>query len=132
MADISLDLRPQSSTYKDLLVVNNDLILTSDANPAGTNNVQQDILQRLSFFLGEWFLDNTIGLPWFQQILVKNPDISKIDALFVNTILGTPGVVNLASYSFTPNFAQRTLKIAFSAVTTSGTVNYSGSISVGG
>lgn len=132
MADISLDLNPASPTYKDLLVVDGDLILTADANPAGTNNIQQNILQRLSFFLGEWFLDNTQGLPYYQQILIKNPDQSKIDAIFVNSILGTPGVTQLLSYTFTPVFASRLLKVSFSALTTAGKVNYSGNVTTQG
>ncbi len=129
MADISLNLNPASPTYKDFLVVNNDLILTSDAQAGGTNPILQSIIQRLSFFLGEWFLDNTQGVPWFQQILIKGPSQSNIDAVLKNTILGTLGVTGLSAYTFTPNFAERTLAVTFSATTTSGPVNYSGTIS---
>lgn len=134
MADISLDLDPTHSgfaSYKDLLVVDNDLCLTSDANAAGANPVLQDILQTLRFFLGEWFLNNTEGVPYFQQILVKNPDQSKIDAIFSNLILGRPGVEQLSSYNFTVNNAQRILDVSFRCVTTRGVVNYSGSIATG-
>jgi hypothetical protein len=135
MADLAIDLNPLDISqpyYKDIFVSNGDLTLTSDVTPnnlASTNPVLQDILQRLSFFLGEWFLDNTQGVPYFQQILVKNPDQSKIDAIFQNIILGTPGVVQLSSYTFTPKTAIRVLTVAFSCITTSGIVNYSGTIS---
>lgn len=129
MVDLSLDLSSNTSpTYRDFLVLAGDLVLTSDAGTAGTNPVLQDILQRLQFFFAEWFLDNTQGLPWFTQILVKNPDQPTIDAIFQNVILGTPGVIQLSSYNFSPNNAQRILSISFIAVTTSGTVNYSGVI----
>jgi hypothetical protein len=132
MVDISLDLNPASPTYRDLLFVDNDLILTSDANPNGTNNILQDIVQNISFFFQEWFLDNTKGIPYFQQILIKNPDQSKIDAFFINTILGTPGVTQLLSYNFTPNYPGRVLNVQFSAMTTSGKVNYSGNVTTQG
>jgi hypothetical protein len=132
MVDISLDLNPASPNYKDLLIIDNDLVLTSDADPNGTNPILQDIVQNLSFFLGEWFLDNTKGIPYFQQILVKNPDQSKIDAFFVNTILGTPGVLQLLSYSFSANYAARLLNVTFSAMTTMGKVNYSGNVTTQG
>lgn len=128
MADVSLDLNKASPNFKDLLILDNDLVLTKDANPLGTNNILQDIVQNLSFFFGEWFLNTTQGLPWFQQILVKNPDQSKIDALLVNTILGTKGVTQLLAYTFTPNFQGRVLGVTFSAMTTSGKVNYSGNV----
>lgn len=126
MADLSLDLSPASPTYKDFLVVSGDLILTADAESGGNNPVEQDIVQRISMFLGEWFMDNTQGTPWFQQILVKNPDQSNIDGIFRNIILGTPGVVSLTSYQFTADTAKRTLSVKYSALTTSGKVNYNG------
>jgi hypothetical protein len=140
MVDIALDLNPTDialPTYKDLLVVNNDLSLTSDAYPEGTaplatNPVLQDILQRIRFFLGEWFLDNTQGIPYFQQILVKNPDQSKIDAIFQNVILGTPGVTQLSSYSFNVNTGARILTVTFSCLTTTGVVSYSGTVPISG
>jgi len=126
MSDISLQLDAASSNYKDFLIVDGDLILTADAQAGGNNPVQQDIIQRLSMFLGEWFMDNTQGTPWFQQILVKNPDEPAIDGIFQNIILGTPGVLRLTSYKLEPNVVQRTAQIQFVALTTSGTVNYNG------
>lgn len=131
MADISLDLDKASLTYKDLALFEGDLVLTQDADPNGTQPVLQDIIQRLSFFLGEWFLDNTVGIPWYQQILIKNPDQSKVDALFLNTILGTPGVLQVNSYSFLVNSANRILTVKFNALSTSGPINYTGSIGTG-
>jgi len=126
--DISLDLNPISPTFNDLLVQNGDLVIT----PTQLDAIQQHIVQRIRIFLGEWFLDNTIGLPYFQQILVKNPNQSVIDSLFASQILSTPGVTLLNSYSFRVDFVNRTLNISFSALTTSGTVNYQGLISTGG
>lgn len=132
MADISLNLDASSMSYGDLLIVGNDLLLTADANPNGTNNILQDVIQRLRFFLGEWFLDNTFGVPWYQQILVKNPDVSKINVLILNTIAGTPGIITVSSYSFKTNFSARTFKVSFAAQTTNGPVDYSGTLLSGG
>lgn len=128
MSDISLDLRKGSSTFNDYLIIDGDLALTSDAQEGGSNPVLQDILQAMRTFLNEWYLDNTLGIPYFQQILVKNPDQSKIDALFQNVILGRPGVVQLLSYKFTPSNALRSLDVEFKAQTTSGVVDYSGTL----
>ena len=132
MADLSLDLNKISENYRDLLVLNGDLTLTSDVNENGTNPVLQNIIQNLSFFLGEWFLDNTQGIPWFQQILVKGTDSAVVDAIIKNTIMATPGVQTLTSYSFSINTAFRTATISFSVLTSTGTVSYSGNVSVGG
>lgn len=132
MADVSLDLVKTSPTYKDFLLIDNDLALTADAQSGGTNPILQDILQRVSMFLGEWFLDVTQGVPYFEQILVKNPPQSKIDAIFQNVILGTPGVLTLTYYKFEPDFASRVLSVSFVAQTTSGKVDWTGNIPVGG
>jgi hypothetical protein len=127
MVDLSLDL-----TTHDLQVENNDLVLTSDADSNGTNPILQDILQKMKLFMGEWFLDNSQGVPYFQQILVKNPDQSKVEAIFIELILSTPGVDTLIEYSFTPDFAKRSFAITFSAQTTKGVVDYSGTLISGG
>ena len=131
MADLSLDLNPADigmPAYRDLLRINGDFVLTQDVNPAGTNPVLQNILQRLRFFLGEWFLDNTKGVPWFQQILVKGAIPGSIDAIFQNAILGTPGVLTLLSYSSQENRADRTFHVTFTVKTASGTVSYSDNV----
>lgn len=129
MVDLSLDLDPASPTYRDLKIIDGDLVLTSDADPRGENPIKQDILQRLRFGQGEWFLDNTQGFPWFQQAFTKGADLGKIDALIQNTILGTPGVTSLQDYSSSVNSAARLFTITFQAVTTNGLVSYTGPIS---
>lgn len=128
MVDISLDLNKNSATYNDILITNNDITLTSDANSNGANPVLQDILQRLRFYLGEWFLDNTQGIPWIQQILIKNPNISGVEAILMNTIVGTPGVTQLTDFTASFNTAQRIFSVSFKCITTQGVVIYSGNI----
>lgn len=132
MSDISLDLDEASPNFNSFKIVDNDLVMTTDADPNGTNNILQNILQNLRFFLGEWFLDNTQGTPWFQEILIKGPNQGNVDAILVNKILETPGVETLLTYDFVINSAKRTLKVTFSAMTTTGKVNYSGDITAGG
>jgi hypothetical protein len=123
MSDVKLDLTPGSPTYKDFLIVDGDLVIVT-----GKSEIQQNILQRLSTYYGEWFMNTQIGIPYFDQILVKDPDQSKVDALLFNTIAGTPGVIAVLSYSFTADFLTRTLNVAFSAQTTQGTVDYEGQV----
>jgi hypothetical protein len=123
VTDIALDLNPLSPTYRDVLIANGDLVLV-DKGPA----ILQHILQRLSTFLGEWFLDNTIGIPYFQQVLVKTPNQATIDAIFINAILNVPGVTQLTKYGFKAEFTSRTLRLSFTAQTTAGIVNYAGLI----
>lgn len=123
MTDIALDLDPVSLTYRDVQIVSGDLVLVG-GGPA----ILQHILQRLGIFLGEWFLDNTIGVPYFQQVLVKNPNQAIIDAIFLTQILNVPGVTQVTKYAFRANAETRQLNITFTAQTTTGIVNYAGLI----
>ena len=124
MSDIAIDLSPASSTYNELLVVNGDLVLTSDADPNGTNNILQDIIQRLRSFMGEWFLDTSFGTPWFQELLIKGARQVDIDSALQTVIINTPGVAILTAYKSTVNFDRRTVSVTFSALTTTGSVDY--------
>lgn len=122
--DLALDLDPNSPNYGDLLVVDGDLVLVT-----GAEEIRQNIVQRLRVFLGEWFLDINDGIPFFQQILVKNPDQGKIDDLLINRVTGTPGVVQLLDFAFKALPNSRGLSIERLKVqTTHGVVDYSGTV----
>lgn len=53
----------------------------------GPRYVKQKIASRMRFFLGEWFLDTRLGVP-YRDIFVKNPDIDKART-FIRTVLGS-------------------------------------------
>lgn len=116
MADLSLELNPSfigSPAYGDLKLISGDLVLTNDSDPRGTHNVAQLITQRLRFFLGSWFLNTDEGVPYYQQILVRDPDPATIDGLLRECILGTPGVAALQSYDSRTDRASRTMTVRF-------------------
>lgn len=123
MGDLSLNLSPELEGrpgYADLLIENGDLVLTSDIDPQGTNAVAQNCRQRLKFCLGEWFMNLGAGVPWLQQILVKNADTGAIDALLRDTILGTPGVAALLNYAGAADRARRIYTVKFTIRTAQG------------
>lgn len=131
MSDISLDLDNAligTDGYADIRIVNGDQVLTSDANNNGTHYILQNILQNLRLFYGEWFMDLEAGVPYYQQIMVKNPLLSNVDVILQNAILNTPGVQLLTQYSSSLNQTLRTLSVSFQVQTISGTVSYSNTI----
>lgn len=81
----------------------------------GVESVQQAVRIRLRTFLGEWFADTTVGTPWLQSILIKNPDPSVLSSVFRKRILGTPGVSSLNSLDLAYDRANRKLTVRFSA-----------------
>lgn len=121
MSDILIDLDPLSNTYLDWVIQNGDLVLADDKQ-----GILQNILQTLKIYFGEWFMNTSLGIPYFNQILVKNPQQDVINAILINQILNVPGVSQLNEYSFTPDFIARKLEVSFLAQTTAGLVDYTG------
>ena len=99
----------------DLVLTNGDLTLVT-----GSAAIAQNVLQQLQFFLGEWFLDNTQGVGWFQDILVKTPNLDVVNATIQNTILAVPGIIQLLAFTLQYTNSTRQLAIAFQAQCTNG------------
>jgi len=64
----------------------------------GVDALAQRLTTRYKFFLGEWFLDTRQGIPYFRDILVKNPDPSLIQSIFRKATLTTPGVLAIRRF----------------------------------
>jgi hypothetical protein len=86
----------------------------------GIDATRQNLENRLKTFKGEWFLDPDLGLPFFDDIKKKNPDVSILNAIFTAAILETPGVVSIEKLTFEINSAARELYVNFAAITTEG------------
>ena len=103
----------------DVNVPVNDLALVDDIDA-----IDQDIRQRLGLFFGEYFLDGRVGVPWFEQILIKKPDTQVVISILARTIMDTPGVLELLSMSMDLDAGLRTLTLAFKALTTEGVSDF--------
>lgn len=102
----------------DLDVSTGNLVLTTDVNVI----TAQKLTSRFQLVLGEWFADARIGVPYFQLVLVKNPNLGVIRQLFRQVILTTPGVNQILSDTPSYNPAARTLAWAFQVQTIQGAV----------
>ena len=71
---------------------------------------------------GEWFLNTEIGVPWFDKVFVKNPDLSAIDIILKTTILGTSEVEELLAYKSSLDRTRRVFSVAFTALSIYGEV----------
>jgi len=92
----------------DLLLNELDLKLTQ-----GTDSVEQRLRQNLKAYQGDWFLDESNGLPYYKDILVKNPDIPNIESIFKVSIVETEGVDELLEFNSSFNAATRQFSISF-------------------
>ncbi len=75
----------------------------------------QKLRQRLKFFLAEWFLDQRLGVPYFQKIFVENPDLPLLTTLYSRIVVGTPGVASVESLVLRFDRKTRILYVSFVA-----------------
>ena len=75
--------------------------------------IRQTVLMKLRTFQGEWFLDKSVGVPYFQEILGKNAKIEAITAVFSDAILEVPGVRSLLKFSVNMNQDSREIRVQF-------------------
>jgi hypothetical protein len=83
---------------------------------AGVDLTKQLVKCRLLTVLGEWAPVPTLGLPWFDEIMIKGQRLSVIEGLLRDCILQTDHVLDLLSFNMTLDKATRTLSVSFEAV----------------
>lgn len=98
-----------------------DILLTEQGDIYLTQSIKQNILIRLRWILNEWRLGPTMGFPWFEEMLVKNPNLMKIKGLLRNEIMQVDGVQSAVIDKLDYSAQERTVSIKY-------TVNAGGSI----
>lgn len=108
-----------------LLDTEGDLDLTSGGMKLSGDNdaeyTRQRISNRIRFFLGEWFLDQRLGVPYFKDVFVKNPDLSFLRSLYRKIILSVPSLATLDTLELSLVKETRTLQVAWAGVLIDGT-----------
>lgn len=83
------------------------LRLTSDL----ATYVKQALSVNLSFFLGEWFLDTRLGMPYFKYIIGQRLDEGLVSSIFRRACLKTYGVADVISLTLSLDNATRLLSV---------------------
>jgi hypothetical protein len=110
-----VDIKINPSTGDLELSSTGDIQWTSEAEA-----VAQRLRIRLQFFKGEWFADTRVGIPYYSDILLKNPSKRLVLSIMSEVILGTPGIARLVSLDYTLSRPTRELSLVFVAETTEG------------
>lgn len=82
----------------------------------GPDAVVQRLRQRFAMVKGEWFLDRRLGVPYREQLLVKNPDRGLVCSIFRRIIVDTPGFSRVVTISAELTKATRSMALNFEAV----------------
>src|SRR5687767_14640953 len=103
----------------DLVIEDGDLVLVD-----GIEAIAQHIRIRLRFFRGEWFIDQRLGIPFYQSILVKNPNLDIVRAILREAIIETPGVVSVPRLDVELDASSRTLKVTAGVIVEDGNLDF--------
>lgn len=113
----------------DLKIENGDLVKTT-----GADLIRQLWLIRVRVFKGEWVLDVDSGVPYVQEVLAKSANNRRLDEIFRDMTLATPGVLAVQSIAFSEiDVLTRTISVTVEAVIEgpeSAVFHYSGALGV--
>ena len=79
----------------------------------GANARYQKTKELLQFFKGEWFLNEEEGVPYFQQVLVKNVESRVVLSIFRRALLLVPGATSVPELYLEHDKVNRTASITF-------------------
>lgn len=86
-----------------------------------------ELRNRFLFVKGEYFLDRRQGVPYFDVVFVKNPDVLLIRSLFRKVILSVQNILSIQSLVVTFDNAARKLFFSFQALAANGRIISGGS-----
>ena len=87
----------------------------------GADALAQRIRCRVRLWLGEWFADTAIGVPWQQILGTKNAQ-SFAEATLRRVVATCPGVSHVDAFSFAFDGPRRAASVSFRVTATDGTV----------
>lgn len=90
--------------------------------PIGIDAMAQNLRTRLQFFKGEWFLNEEIGIPYYQSIFIKGPNPNIVRGAFRDEVLGTPGVNTVDRLELNYSRATRKASVTIEASGSLGTL----------
>ncbi len=115
---LALVVDAENPIIGDVYLKNGTVEITSTLG----ESVAQELFCRFRMFLGDWFLDPTIGIPYLQLILGEKTPVGVIAQIYRNVITGCPGVKTLTQFSLSGPDSNRQISVAFVCTLTDGTI----------
>lgn len=116
--------QPLPNNPRDLLLgPDNDLVIGSDAQwTYGVDAVAQSCRIALQMFEGEWFLDLGVGIPYWDEILGKKPELAipAATAAFRDELLAVDGVLSVVRLNVEYVGQTRTMSVTWQVSTALG------------
>lgn len=100
-----------------LLDATGDILLNQSGDIVLGNSISQKIKIKLLWFLGEWIWDIEKGLPYYEELFVKNPDTDSFAGIIREAIFEVDEVTEVVKVEIAYDFFTRMTLIKFVAKT---------------
>ena len=100
-----------------LLTPDGDLNITEHGDIQLTESVRQAIRIRLLWFFREWRFAPEFGVPYWEDILIKNPNMNRIRRIIRNEVMSVDEVRDVRHLTIDVGAQSRRTVIRFEAVT---------------
>lgn len=99
--------------YDLKLDASGDLEISDTGDVMLTQSVKQAVEIRLRWLFGEWRFFPEAGVPYFDRIMVKKPDIESIKQILRSEIMGVDGMTDVQNLEVSIDSRSRTARITF-------------------
>lgn len=96
-----------------LLDKEGDIALTDEGDIQLATSPVQEVLIKLRWYFAEWVFDPEKGIPWFESVLVKNPDLAGIKKRLVKEMLESDGVLEVPRIDLSVDPRTRQAHVSF-------------------
>ena len=100
-----------------LLTKDGDLSLCENADISLTHSIRQAVRIRLLWFFEEWRFAPPFGVPYFEEVLIKNPNVERIRRRIRDEIRTADGVIDVKNTRVDINPQTRAARISMNITT---------------
>lgn len=100
-----------------LLTPDGDLYVNETGDIELTTSIRQAVIIRLKWFFEEWRFAPEFGVPYFEEIFVKNPNDMRIRQIIREECMTVDGVSDVRNIKLTVNPVTREATISLKIVT---------------
>lgn len=108
----------QNTSDGDLSLASGRLAIVRDAAQEAAITLRNKFLR----VKGEWFLDSEEGIPYFELVFLKNPNLPVVRRIFEKVILSVPAILEIQEFDLSIDVATRNLRFSFRALCEDGRV----------
>ena len=91
----------------------------------GLDEMRQIVDNALTFFEEEWFLDLTLGVPYYQRIFIKGISELEVEVILTSYVSNLLGVMDILKYESVYDVEKRTIAVSMEIKTLEGILDFS-------